>query len=138
MTDYKGYDIDRLSESINNKADRDLENITLNVDYVVEWKAPTSADPTWYRLYKSGWCEQGGLDMRHGYFVINFLKEMADKNYQVQLTESYNNTSGVDNSRNDNMMLLNTSTTVSSMYVYINDTANIGVWWEVKGMAKVS
>jgi hypothetical protein len=30
MTDYKGYDIDRLSESINNKADRDLSNTTLN------------------------------------------------------------------------------------------------------------
>jgi hypothetical protein len=31
-------------------------------DYVIEWRTPTSANNyTWYRKYKSGWVEQGGI-----------------------------------------------------------------------------
>ena len=31
-------------------------------DYVVAWQSPTADNNyTWYRLYKSGWVEQGGL-----------------------------------------------------------------------------
>jgi hypothetical protein len=34
----------------------------LKYDYVVDFQAPTSANNyTWYRKYKSGWVEQGGL-----------------------------------------------------------------------------
>lgn len=128
--------VNNLSEMINDKMDNDMGNLPQNIDYVVEWKSPTSSDPSWYRLYKSGWIEQGGLDLRHGYFIINFLKEMADKNYQVQMTECYNNSSGIDNSRNDNVMLLNAGTTTTGMYVYINDNTNIGTWWEIKGYIK--
>ena len=37
-----------------------LKNLLANIDYVVESKEATDEDPTWYRVYKSGWIEQGG------------------------------------------------------------------------------
>jgi hypothetical protein len=42
------------------KADLDLENTEENIDYVVEtWCSTDNKD--WYRKYRSGWVEQGGL-----------------------------------------------------------------------------
>lgn len=55
------------------------------IDYVVETQEPTSTNGyTWYRLYKSGWVEQGGIianltDMARIVFPII----MADKNYTI-------------------------------------------------------
>lgn len=47
-----------ISEALNNKADRDFNNVLSNYDYVVQtYKSGT----TWYRKYKSGWVEQGGF-----------------------------------------------------------------------------
>lgn len=38
------------------------ETIHDNVDYVIAFQAPTAANNnTWYRKYKSGWVEQGGI-----------------------------------------------------------------------------
>lgn len=45
------------SEQLNNKADRDFNNIPSNYDYVVE---SYTNEFSWYRKYKSGWVEQGG------------------------------------------------------------------------------
>ena len=48
------------------KADTDLGNIPTNYDYVVEKQDPTSANGyTWYRKYKSGWVEQGGIKLQN-------------------------------------------------------------------------
>lgn len=103
-------------------------------DFVVAYQRPTAQNNyTWYRLYKSGWVEQGGKDFRHGYITITFPITMMDTNYSVVLTEYYQSTSGIDNSRNDNVITSNANTSTSSMYCYINDNTNIGVYWEVKG-----
>ena len=56
----------------------DLENI----DYVVDRKVPTADDPTWYRKYKSGWLEQGGVAPATTE-NITFLKPFANTNYTV-------------------------------------------------------
>lgn len=49
------------AELFNGKADRDLNNVPSNYDYVVATQEPTSANSyTWFRKYKSGWVEQGG------------------------------------------------------------------------------
>ena len=42
--------VGQFSEALNNKADRDLQNVTTDVDYVVESKFPTASDHTWYRI----------------------------------------------------------------------------------------
>jgi hypothetical protein len=57
----------------------------LSCDYVVESKVPTANDPTWYRVYKSGWVEQGGYYTisNSAFTSFNLLKEMADTNYTI-------------------------------------------------------
>lgn len=75
------------AETLNGKADTDLGNIPANYDYVVESQLPTSANGyTWYRKYKSGWVEQGGVgiaaDAAHA-FQATFPIVMADTNYTI-------------------------------------------------------
>lgn len=61
------------------------------IDYVVESQDPTEANGyTWYRLYKSGWVEQGGILQEHsiqagdaGDQTLTLPIEMADTNYTV-------------------------------------------------------
>ena len=57
--------VNGLNTALGNKADKDLGNLTAhtaidtncNVDYVIKrWSGTNS----WYRLWKSGWVEQGG------------------------------------------------------------------------------
>ena len=76
MTDINiGY----IAEALNNKADRDLENITANVSFVIEtWRDGAN----WYRLYNDGWCEQGGLLSASSKEIV-FHKEFADTNYNL-------------------------------------------------------
>lgn len=49
-----------FTNALTGKANTDLSNVLANIDYVVESKKPTASDPSWYRVYKSGWVEQGG------------------------------------------------------------------------------
>ena len=86
-------DIGEISEALNDKADRDLNNITIPLsDYVIETQNPTSENNyTWYRLYKSGWVEQGGISgsiPSAGGATINLPKEMRDTGYSVFLTNT--------------------------------------------------
>lgn len=75
-----------ISEALNNKADRNLLNTTDNVDIVVESQLPTSANGyTWYRKYKSGWCEQGGTKTV-GIKTITLPIVMKNNGYQGQVT----------------------------------------------------
>lgn len=53
-----------------------------SIDYVVEYKNPTDSDPNWYRKWKSGKLEQGGVvPATEG--NITFLKPFANTNYTV-------------------------------------------------------
>jgi hypothetical protein len=47
------------AELFNGKVDIDLANVPANIDYVVE--SYFDDDGNWYRVYKSGWIEQGGI-----------------------------------------------------------------------------
>ena len=72
------------------KADTALSNVLANIDYVVESKFPTADDPTWYRVYKSGWLEQGGVVFSvSSTFTVNFLKSYSI-NPTVIVTEYWN------------------------------------------------
>ena len=51
-----------------------------NIDYVVE--SQVNSDGSWYRKYKSGWLEQGGL-IPAVVGNITFLKPFANTNYTV-------------------------------------------------------
>lgn len=74
-----------MTEALNDKADRDLNNMTANIDYVVESKYPTTDDPTWYRKYKSGWLEQGGriAPTTNASLTYSFPKPFLDSDYTL-------------------------------------------------------
>ena len=60
------------------------------IDYVIESQEPTEANGyTWYRLYKSGWVEQGGHVSYTGFWTgqhidtVSLPVEFANTNYRV-------------------------------------------------------
>ncbi len=119
--------------NMENKADKDLSNCPANYDYVVESKTPTADDPTWYRKYKSGWLEQGGLAKNDADVTVTLLKPFADTNYSVQCTNRRLSTS-------DGwgwIFVLNmTATSFMARACYAGgDATNIRAMWEAKGFA---
>ena len=87
--------VGELSEAINDKMDRDGMNVDVSsgADVVVEWQRPTAENNyTWYRLYASGWVEQGGAfaTVSGSYFNENVLfpKEMENIGYCCYITTS--------------------------------------------------
>ena len=69
------------------KANTDLSNVSNNIDYVVE--SYNDDEGNWYRIYKSGWVEQGGMFLAFSSIggktgsetTLNLIKQMADTNY---------------------------------------------------------
>lgn len=79
-------DVGQFSEALNNKTDRDLRNvdITSGADSVIAYQFPSAANNyTWYRLYKSGWVEQGG--------IINSIGSGSSKTATLPITMSDTN-----------------------------------------------
>ena len=73
-------DIEDLQTAVQNKLDKDLSNLPANVDIVVE--TYTDEQGNWYRKWKSGKLEQGGIvPATEG--NITFLKPFANTNYTV-------------------------------------------------------
>ena len=106
--------IGQISEALNNKADLDLNNTNPFADYVVEWQIPTSENNyTWYRLYKSGWVEQGGVTNQ---YQVTFPKAFSDTHYTVTATPVVHSGSTGSN----DVQYLNKSTT----------TIEIRIRWE--------
>lgn len=64
-----------------------------SADFVVAYKHPTSIDPTWYRLYRSGWVEQGGHITTEIATVV-FPIVMANAMYNVTLAGTGNGNGG--------------------------------------------
>lgn len=123
-----------FQQGLSGKADTNLGNIPSNYDYVVESKYPTAADPSWYRKYKSGWLEQGGLAKSNSDVTVTLLKPFADTNYSVQCTNRRLSTS-------DGwgwIFVLNmTTTSFMARACYAGgDTTDINAMWEAKGAGK--
>lgn len=111
------------------KADTSLSNVLANIDYVVE--SQVNSDGSWYRKYKSGWLEQGGLAKSNADVTVTLLKPFADTNYSVQCTNRRLSTS-------DGwgwIFVLNmTATSFMARACYAGgDTTNIRAMWEAKG-----
>ena len=72
----------------NGMAKADLSNIPANYDYVIESKTPTADDPSWYRKYKSGWLEQGGISSSvagGATTTVTLPKPYSNTNYNVMV-----------------------------------------------------
>ena len=121
-------------EALNDKMDRDGRNTdtTSGADVVIAYQVPTAANNyTWYRLYKSGWIEQGGyVTVSSGSSnTVGFLLEMVDTNY-CALISSNSSYYGAGEANNT---VLRSSTT----YITVNNGSHVESQfsWEVKGMA---
>ena len=74
----------QLASQMQMKAQTDLANVTANIDFVVEsW---SDGNGNWYRKYRSGWIEQGGVVQRSGTasynnYTLNFHKDFSNTNY---------------------------------------------------------
>lgn len=74
-----GVDINKVYEDLELKANNNLSNITANIDFVVE---RFNDGVNWYRIYKNGWCEQGGrMNGTDVGTTLNLLKPYKDLNY---------------------------------------------------------
>lgn len=134
MTDIN---IGAITEALNDKTDRDLHNVDTGVgaDAVVEYQAPTSTNNyTWYKKYKSGWCEMGGVDSFSATAArtktIDLPVSLSSTNYFVML-QCYGS-QGVPGIR------VSAQTVSSFTYVQGSAEANYSgtkVFWEVKGIA---
>lgn len=124
-------------ELLNGKLDSDLANLPSGYDFVVDWQAPTAANSyTWYRKYKSGWVEQGGLFTNTARLTqITFPIKMADTNYSALSNLQYGS---ADWSATVTTCIANGSRTTTGLQVlcYYNNSFNTGpICWEVKGFA---
>lgn len=72
-------DINQVYEDLNLKANNNLTNVPVNIDFVVE---SYNDGGNWYRIYKNGWCEQGGrMNGTDLGTTLNLLKPYKDLNY---------------------------------------------------------
>ena len=131
-------DVHAVSEALNDKADRDFHNIeATRFDYVVDYKAPTVNDPTWYRLYNSGWVEQGGRFSKSANpTYVSFPKAMANTIYHINCSFDYNDS----NSRYEKTVYVVRETNRMGIYMgsynaQCTNTDVTAIIWEVKGFA---
>lgn len=108
-------------------AKTDLSNVSSNIDYIVESQEATEENGyTWYRLYKSGWVEQGGRNI--GTFDVSFPIEMADTNYLPLATPA------IDSSQNAPRIFINNLTTTGMKINYYSYPTGNG-YWELSGQS---
>lgn len=124
------------------KANTDLSNVPDNYDYVVESQSPTADNGyTWYRKYKSGWVEQGGITTfaQHGANsskdnTVSLPVEMADTQYYVSaptfITDA-GNSQTLRNFRNTRSV----TTLKIGMYTTNALSNSYNVQWRVSGYA---
>lgn len=137
-------DVGQFSEALNNKTDRDLRNVdtTSGADTVIEYQVPTAANNyTWYRKYKSGWVEQGGLAFGTGSTTatsITLPVVMENNNYNVSTAPFEGATTSLCPVQ-AKPLETKTATTLYILCVYI-DASALYAWggqfsWRVEGMA---
>ena len=99
-------------------------------DYVVESQSPTADNNyTWYRKYKSGWIEQGGVSTSH---EITFPVTMADTNYTVLCGMKISSS----NTGNPTITYDNKATTGIMILLRWDGTGTTGErCWQVSGFA---
>ena len=117
-----------FQQGLSGKADTNLGNVPSNYDYVVE---SYNEGTNWYRVYKSGWIEQGGritmTDSTNQ--TVSFLKAMFDTNYTW-------NIHGIRTGGHDNFAWqcgIYSTYTTTSMQIRNSSNGTMTICWEVKG-----
>ena len=124
---------------------QDVANLNMG-DYVIYWDSgdatdhshakpgvTTPASGTWYRLYKSGWVEQGGLDTRVNNSVVTITLPvvMSNTNYNATKTNQGNSTTISASLRS---YAVQNKTTTSFQTLALAESTG-GFMWQVTGMS---
>lgn len=117
-------DINKVYEDLNIKANTSLSNVASNIDYVVEsWRDVHS----WYKVYKSGWVEQGGFIANAGTSTVNFFKPFRSVDYSVYATLRVD---AVDSSYSYASKVRSVANSYCTIY------NNAGAFWRASGQGK--
>jgi len=119
-------------------ADRGEVSLPDDMDYVIEWQRPTAENKyTWYRKYKSGWIEQGGINNGTGH--ISLPVEMSNAEYTaIAIPKAFN---GYENVGSLTINLLLGSKTTTSFNAQVrwngggNTSANSKFDWIIYGIS---
>ena len=100
--------------ALSGKANTNLSNVSSNIDYIVESKV--NSNGSWYRKYKSGWLEQGGIGLivsADGEKTVTLIKPFKDTEYIVNWldqdgsTLTSSGTRGISNKTTTSFVALN-------------------------------
>ena len=108
------------------------------IDYVVESQEPTEANGySWYRLYKSGWVEQGGYVLidNNADVAVTLPVPMTDTSYSVTIGQIKATVSGYYYNHAGIVTITETSVTLTNRRFSGSGTNNMGVYWTVQGKA---
>ena len=125
------------AETLSKKIDLPADKTQADVDFVVSSQLPTADNGyTWYRKYKSGWVEQGGLSTGTGTRNVTLPIEMASSNYNISAMATRANADAITaagyGTRTTTKFSMQVSTVNQGSYTW-NSAAN--VIWQVCGMA---
>lgn len=116
-TDLSEQESAQLASQMQMKAQKDLGNVDSNIDFVVEsWN---DEQGNWYRVYKSGWVEQGGVVSKNG-ITITLFKPFASDNYNICICANKNSSSAAATN------FYNRTTT--SFYAFADVSAGNACW----------
>lgn len=132
-----------ITEALNNKVDL-VNGVPQDaVDYVVAMQRPTADNNyMWYRKYKSGWVEQGGVFTNTAssakFNSISLPIAMGSTNYVVNTTCASTYTSANSSSHAYAMekgAVVNNLTTTAFEVFTQDSSSGSKVLWQVSGMA---
>lgn len=125
-------DVNAIADVLNNKVDLPVGKNQSDIDYIVESQLPTLNNSyTWYRLYKSGWVEQGGRFASSN--SITYPKTMQDIYYCLQITSGGPNAEGTSIGSSAYAMQFDNKT-VSGFTPYNYQNGYPPSYWYVCGM----
>ena len=123
-----------ITEALNGKMDLPTNVPQDAVDYVVAMQRPTADNNyTWYRKYKSGWVEQGGIYTGQANRpTIALPVTMSNEHYTVDALIRWDNSGNVANT-----VRVISATNTSIVFNQANGTAGatFDFYWQVSGMA---
>lgn len=117
-----------VNEQLATKAKTDLSNIPSAYDYVVKTYKNGS---TWYRQYKSGWVEQGS-QTEGSSVTVTLAVPMADTLYNITVA-AYDMHSPDDKKYNTVQWRNKTTTSVQFQSAYNGELYNSLILWSVCG-----
>ena len=127
-------DVNQLANSLNAKIDLPQGLNQSQIDYVIDWKAPTTDDPTWYRVYKSGWVEQGGYTTTVNQGSINITLPITMANINYTCTATYKSPTAASGGYSNACGATIVSESVITVFGQAVSTGTY--FWQVSGMGE--